>query len=120
METPSLESGLPSGITRAFVITLLRENGVEVRETSVLQEELARFDEAFLTSTIRGLAPIRRIDEKEFATLRPTAFFHKIQGIFQSWVDQEIGKKLKIQLKWPIIIENLGKTAAFFTKLTLF
>lgn len=94
VETPSLESGLLSGITRNLVLNLLKENGVECRETTILHEEMARFDEAFLTSTIRGLVPIRRIDEKRFETVRPTASFHKISGLFLSWVEKELGSRL--------------------------
>lgn len=92
VETPALDSGLLGGITRQIVIKLLKENNIDVREGTILQEELARFDEAFLTSTVRGLAPIRRIDDKKFDSVRPNAMFHKISGIFQAWVDTQIGK----------------------------
>lgn len=92
VETPALDSGLLGGITRQIVIELLRENGVEVRERTILLEELAGFDEAFLTSTIRGLVPIRRIDDKKFESTRATALFHKISAIFQAWIDKQVGK----------------------------
>lgn len=93
VETPSLESGLLSGITRDLVIKLLKKNGVEVRECSILENELARYDEAFLSSTIRGLVPVRQIDDKTFNSVRTSSLFHKINQFFKDWVDGEVGKR---------------------------
>jgi branched-chain amino acid aminotransferase len=92
VETPALECGLLGGITRYHILKLLAENKIEVRESSILQNEFARFDEAFLSSTIRGLVPIREIDDKKFSSTRPTAFFHTIDQLFQNWISQEVGK----------------------------
>lgn len=94
VDTPSLDCGLLSGITRLFVIKLLRKHNIEVRETPILREELARYDEAFLTSTIRGLVPVQKIDEKKFASLRKEALFPKIHHIFHSWVESKVGRSL--------------------------
>jgi branched-chain amino acid aminotransferase len=63
VHTPSLESGLLAGITRDLVIRLLDTRlGLQVVERTVLADELARADEMFLTSSIRGVMPVTKLD----------------------------------------------------------
>lgn len=63
VHTPSLESGLLAGITRDLVIRLLDTTlGLQVVERAVLADDLARADELFLTSSIRGVMPVTRLD----------------------------------------------------------
>lgn len=60
--TPSLATGLLEGITRAIVIALARDLGLDVRETTILPAELRAADEVFLTSSIRGPMPVTTLD----------------------------------------------------------
>jgi branched-chain amino acid aminotransferase len=69
--TPPLEDGLLEGITRGFVIELARRDGVEVHEESLGPDDLRRADEAFLTSTLKGILPIRRCDGWAVGVGRP-------------------------------------------------
>lgn len=63
VHTPSLASGLLAGITRELVIRLLDARlGLQTVERTVLIEELAQADELFLTSSIRGVMPVTRVD----------------------------------------------------------
>ncbi|MHC4391318.1 MAG: aminotransferase class IV [Planctomycetota bacterium] len=62
VHTPSLESGILSGITRSQVIRIARENGVSIREGSYNPGDLRAADEAFITSTTRGIMPVRSLD----------------------------------------------------------
>jgi branched-chain amino acid aminotransferase len=89
--TPHLQSGLLDGITRSFVIKILRENGIEVQEEAVLVDELARFDEAFICSTMRGLFPVRRIDGHQLHTRRSSSLFNRIEKKFWQAVEKELG-----------------------------
>lgn len=94
VETPNLDSGLLRGVTRHFVIELLMTHKVEIRENAILLEEIARFDEAFLTSTVRGLVPVHNIDSHVFQSVRTSAFYHKINSWFLDWIRKDIGKNL--------------------------
>ncbi len=94
LETPCLESGLLSGVTRGILLDLFKEKHILFRETAIHNDELARFDEAFLCSTIRGIVPIQRIDDHKLSTCRPQAAFHTIQSIFHQWIEQQVGRKL--------------------------
>ena len=89
--TPSVQSGLLKGITRQTVIDLLGQGGIPVEEVIVDENELARFDEAFVCSTVRGLVPVNKINSHQFYTLRKESVWHHINRLYQSWVAHEVG-----------------------------
>lgn len=60
--TPPLSCGVLPGITRQAIIELAATLGVQVGERPVDPRALAGADEAFLTSSLRGVAPLVRVD----------------------------------------------------------
>ncbi len=63
VETPPLESGCLAGVTRAILIELADELGLDLRERPMQLGELLAADEVFITSTSRGVLPVRRIED---------------------------------------------------------
>lgn len=63
VHTPPTEAGILHGITRYFLLQLLRERSIPHRETSLRPEELRTAKEAFLSSSVRLLMPVARIDD---------------------------------------------------------
>lgn len=61
--TPDLASGLLPGITRALLLELAREDGMQVVERPIAREEIPHFQEAFLCSTTRTAAGLSHIDD---------------------------------------------------------
>jgi branched-chain amino acid aminotransferase len=61
--TPTLVASL-DGITRNTIITLARELGYEVIETTMTLEDLYAADEVFFTGSAAEVTPIREIDDK--------------------------------------------------------
>jgi branched-chain amino acid aminotransferase len=59
LTTPPLSAGCLGGITRGLII---EATGVEVDQRDLPLEALMEADEAFLTSTIRDVQPIARVD----------------------------------------------------------
>lgn len=59
------------GITRGVVLDLARDAGTPVEERKIHMEEVPALDEAFLTSSSRGIVPIVRIDEHTIGTGKP-------------------------------------------------
>lgn len=59
--TPPLDGILP-GITRGRVLAWCRANRIPCAERAVSTGELARADEIFATSAVRGVVPITRLD----------------------------------------------------------
>lgn len=64
--TPSLETGILNGITRAFIIKVAEELGVEVKEGFFTKDELLSADEVFVTNSIQEIVPLNRIEERDF------------------------------------------------------
>jgi branched-chain amino acid aminotransferase len=60
--TPPPAASLLHGITRDTVITLAREQGIEVREQMISRGQLYTCDEIFLTGTAAEITPVRSVD----------------------------------------------------------
>jgi len=61
--TPDLTSAL-EGITRETIMTLAREQGLEIREKRITRDEVYVADEAFFTGTAAEVTPIREVDNR--------------------------------------------------------
>lgn len=62
VKTPALAAGILAGVTRAHVLALCQAEGISAREVAHLApSELDAADEAFLTSSLRGVLPVTRV-----------------------------------------------------------
>ncbi len=71
VRTPSLETGILAGITRTFVISLAREQGLDMKETVVLPDELFGADELFLTGTTKEVMPVAFVNDTTVGDGKP-------------------------------------------------
>jgi branched-chain amino acid aminotransferase len=71
LETPALDAGVLSGITRAVVIELAGALGRRVDEVRVPPARLQAATEVFLTSSVRGLMPVTRLDARTVGSGAP-------------------------------------------------
>lgn len=62
VETPPLSMGILPGVTRAIVGALCGELGIPFVERVLVPSTVYRADEAFLTSSLREVVPVTRID----------------------------------------------------------
>lgn len=62
LRTPSLQTGLLSGITRTTVLELARVLGIPAEEATIWPDEARAADEVFLSSSVRGLMPVTTLD----------------------------------------------------------
>lgn len=69
--TPPLSVGLLEGITRRRAIRLARGLGIPVDEVGLWPRDLESAEEAFITSSVRGVMPIVRVDEQAVGEGRP-------------------------------------------------
>jgi branched-subunit amino acid aminotransferase/4-amino-4-deoxychorismate lyase len=63
--TPSLNDGARDGVTRARAIGALRAFGLTVHQSKLRIAALRAADEVFLTSSLRGVRPVVRIDGRD-------------------------------------------------------
>ncbi|MBU0552929.1 aminotransferase class IV [Myxococcota bacterium] len=69
--TPPIAVGILEGITRAKVIELAQRLGVPFEEVELHIDDLPSADEAFICSSIRGVLPVRQIDQYVFSAPGP-------------------------------------------------
>jgi branched-chain amino acid aminotransferase len=86
VRTPPTSSAILAGITRQTAITLLREQGVEVREEQVARDELYTAEEVFLTGTAAEITPVRDIDHRKIGRGEAGPVTRRLQESFFSVV----------------------------------
>ncbi|HEY5924663.1 MAG TPA: branched-chain amino acid transaminase [Kofleriaceae bacterium] len=86
VRTPPTSSAILAGITRDTAITLLQEQGVEVREAQVARDELYTADEVFLTGTAAEITPVRDIDHRKVGRGEAGPVTRRLQESFFSVV----------------------------------
>jgi len=80
--TPGISHSLLGGITRDTVMTLAREQGLEVREIAMPREMMYLADELFFTGTAVEVTPIRSVDRITIGAGRRGPVTEKLQRLF--------------------------------------
>ena len=91
--TPSLESGILAGITRATILELARGIGLEQRETALRPEDLLGSDEAFLTNTTVEVLPVIKVGDVRIGTGTPGSITCELHRAYRELVRQECSAK---------------------------
>jgi branched-chain amino acid aminotransferase len=79
--TPELTASL-NGITRNTIMTLAKENGHDVVETTITLEQLYDADEVFFTGTAAEVTPIREIDDNTIGSGSRGPITEKLQTMY--------------------------------------
>ena len=85
VKTPPLTSVLP-GITRATLLTLLREHGHTLVEERFTRDEVYIADEAFFTGTAAEVTPVRELDDRAIGSGRPGPVTQAMQEAYFSLI----------------------------------
>jgi branched-chain amino acid aminotransferase len=84
LHTPPLHAGILEGITRRKVIELARSAGIGVEERELTPGDLLQADEVFLTSTLREILPVTRIDGSEVAGGTPGPIARRLGDLYRA------------------------------------
>jgi branched-chain amino acid aminotransferase len=84
--TPPLSAAILPGITRAVVLDVARRLGLACDERELGVGELASCDELFVSSSIRELVPIVRLDESVIGEGVPGPLFRRLLVAFRAHV----------------------------------
>ena len=92
--TPSLESGILPGITRAVVMELAGAVGINITEGEVRLEDLEQFGEAFLTNSLVEIMPLVEVrnDAGKVITIgsgKPGALTKRLMAAYREMVERE-------------------------------
>ncbi len=81
LKTTPLTSIL-DGITRDSIITIAKDNGIEIKEERFTRDEMYLADEAFFTGTAAEVTPIRELDGRIIGEGKRGRITEKLQSIF--------------------------------------
>ena len=88
--TPPCALGLLAGITRDVLFELAAKVGVAIRELPLTRHDLYNAEEAFLTSTLKEVLAVTRIDGRRIGTGRPGPLTRQLHRAFQELVRREL------------------------------
>lgn len=83
--TPGLDVDLLQGITRARVVSLAESAGITVREGRLLPAQVRSADEVFITSSIRSVVPVKRVDDIQLAYV-PGPVTTRIMALYSDYL----------------------------------
>lgn len=80
--TAPVSSPILEGITRATILALLHDQGLEVREQPVTRDTLYIADEVFLCGTAAEVTPVREVDNRMVGAGEPGPIARRVQEAF--------------------------------------
>jgi len=86
LTTPTLTTGILAGITRQRVIELARAAGLEAGEGDLYPDDLHGSDEVFITSSIRGVMPVTRVDDATISSGAPGPVTRKLMDAWDGFI----------------------------------
>jgi branched-chain amino acid aminotransferase len=98
--TPTLVASL-NGITRNTIMTLAREQGYDVVETTIKIEELYDADEVFFTGSAAEVTPIREIDDNSIGNGSRGPITEKLQTMYFDLVHG----RLDVHQDWLTVVK---------------
>ena len=87
--TPPPSCAALPGITRATVLEIARDLGIEASERPFGCDELLAAREAFLTSSLRGIAPLVKVGETPIGTGAPGPLTRQIATAYSALINEE-------------------------------
>src|SRR4029079_2903775 len=86
LTTPTLTTGILAGITRQRVIELARAAGLDGGEGDLYPDHLRNADEVFITSSIRGVMPVTRVDDRAISGGTPGAITRQLMVAWDGFI----------------------------------
>lgn len=87
IRTPPKGNLLLPGITRDLVVELCREAGLDCREEPLLEEDLRRADEIWVTSSTKEVVPVTQLDGMPVGEGLPGPVWEQVIGLYHSYKD---------------------------------
>jgi branched-chain amino acid aminotransferase len=105
LRTPPLSSAILAGITRDSVITIARDLGLEVEETTFARDELYIADEVFLCGTAAEITPVREIDDRTVGAGQCGPITRRVQEAFFEAAKGRAGHDKPTYPEWLTVVE---------------
>jgi branched-chain amino acid aminotransferase len=92
--TPSLEVGILKGVTRGVVLSVAEKEKLRVLEVPISEETLKHADEVFITSSIREIVPVVKVDGAVIGDGRPGPIVKRVREGFMKHVGEYVAAHL--------------------------
>ena len=86
------QDGILLGITRQIIIEIAQNNRLEVKYQPLKRDQLSVAQEAFITSSSRGIVPVVQIDGAIIGQGRPGPITKKLSAIYDVYVTKKAEK----------------------------
>jgi branched-chain amino acid aminotransferase len=110
--TPPLEVGLLKGITRDVIFEAARRAGIRVVEAPIDERTLRSADEVFITSSIREIVPVARIDDTLIGGGKPGPLYPRLRSGFDALVAEYVLARIGAKEEWLKAFVELHKGVA--------
>jgi branched-chain amino acid aminotransferase len=84
--TPPLQSGILEGVTRGVVLEIAEREGLRFLEETLSVADLKQCDEVFITSSIREILAIVRVDAQPIGAGKPGPVTRRLLEAFRAHV----------------------------------
>jgi branched-chain amino acid aminotransferase len=85
------------GITRGNVLLVCREAGIPAFEKNFSLTDVYGADEAFVTGTFAGIAPVRSIDGRSVGDGRPGPMVARLQALYRDLVLRDVASRAGVR-----------------------
>ena len=96
LHTPAVDAGILAGITRDRILKAAQSLGIPTRLLAPELAQLLSSEEVFVSSSIRELLPIVRIDDEPVGSGQPGAMTQRLHSEYRRLVDEEQARN------WPV------------------
>ncbi len=86
--TPSLQTGILNGITRQFVIELLKKNAIPITEGFYSTKDVLEADEVFITNSIQEVVTITMLNNHLFSKTNPISTW--LQALYNACITEQL------------------------------
>lgn len=90
--TPPIDVGILKGVTRTAVLSVARNNGVRVLETQLAAAMIDEAEEMFITSSVREIVPVVRVNGHDVGSGKPGPVTQRIRALFDEYVRSKTGQ----------------------------
>jgi len=84
------------GVTRQTVIDAARGRGLEVKSQPLKRDQVAAVDEAFITSSSRGIVPVIQIDDVSVGQGSPGPITKELIAAYDAYVMEQAERILPV------------------------
>jgi branched-chain amino acid aminotransferase len=90
--TPPLDVGILKGVTRTVIFEVAKRMGLRMVEMRFAAEALLEADEVFITSSVREIVPVAKVDDRTIGAGHPGSVYQQLREGFDAYVREYVAR----------------------------